>query len=239
MRLSGSQEVTLSGMWLASFTRPVVGCYSYTSSHINYHSILVQMPRKSKRQLQCAAARAAAIAAKRRRKEAENPNMVATNTALSSSHTVSISCPNQTRSTARGLAYSTSSKPETSATSTNPSTASTQEHTDSEPDSDTDSTDNGSDPRTKDEILRQFCNEWMAKLNHHDLQSLGVFLCYLFTQHFSMQATDAAILVSSIIGKSDKSVRRWRTSVIRNKGVLPSSKQGKYERKGLGKTSKN
>ena len=78
----------------------------------------------------------------------------------------------------------------------------------------------------------------MAKLSQHDLQSLAVFLCHMFTQHFSMQATEAAVLVSSIVGKSDKSVRRWRTSVIKNKGVLPSSKQGKYERKGFGKTSK-
>ncbi len=48
-----------------------------------------------------------------------------------------------------------------------------------------------------------------------------------------MKATESAQLAASFVGKNDKTVRRWRTGVLRNKGVLPQSKQGRYERKGV------
>lgn len=62
---------------------------------------------------------------------------------------------------------------------------------------------------------------------------LAVFLCRIFNKHFDMKATAAAILVGQVIRRSDKSVRKWRTSGTENKGVLPRSKQGQYKRRGV------
>ena len=36
-----------------------------------------------------------------------------------------------------------------------------------------------------------------------------------------------------MLGKSDRSVRQWRTNVLNNDGILPESKQGKYQRNGV------
>ena len=36
-----------------------------------------------------------------------------------------------------------------------------------------------------------------------------------------------------MVGKSDRSVRKWRTDMLANDGVLPDSKQGKYQRNGV------
>ena len=48
-----------------------------------------------------------------------------------------------------------------------------------------------------------------------------------------MQATDAAKLAAEIVGKSDRTVRKWRTDLIKNKGKLPKTRQGQYRRKGV------
>ena len=33
-----------------------------------------------------------------------------------------------------------------------------------------------------------------------------------------------------MVNKSDRTVRQWRTDLVENDGVLPESKQGKYQR---------
>ena len=57
-------------------------------------------------------------------------------------------------------------------------------------------------------------------------KSLAIFLCHIFVKHFGMNIADAAQLAANSIGKSDRSVRQWRTNVLNNDGVLPESKQG-------------
>ena len=121
--------------------------------------------------------------------------------------------------------------------STASTSGSSQQHeTDSESDrSDTDFqlTDGEDDTRTMDEILDDFCFEWTVELDNDDRRSLAIFLCRIFTKNIGLKATAAAILVGKIIGKSDKSIRKWRSALVKNKGVLPSSKQGAYKRKGV------
>ena len=40
-------------------------------------------------------------------------------------------------------------------------------------------------------------------------------------------------MAADMIGKTDRSVRQWRTDMLNNDGVLLESKQGKYQRTGV------
>ena len=102
-------------------------------------------------------------------------------------------------------------------------------------DSDIDRNDSANevDTRSKGELLDDFCSDWIATLDKDDKQSLAIFLSHMFVKHHGMKLTTSAELVASVIGKNEKTVRRWRTALIQNKGDLPESKQGKYERKGV------
>ena len=70
-------------------------------------------------------------------------------------------------------------------------------------------------------------------LDHDDKKSLAIFLCYNLAQHFSMKETEAAELTAVKIGKSDSTVRQWRSDLVNNDGVMPESKKGKYQREGF------
>ena len=47
---------------------------------------------------------------------------------------------------------------------------------------------------------------------------------------FSFTETKAAECAASMVKKSDRTVRRWRSALINNDGVLPESEQGRYQR---------
>ncbi len=81
--------------------------------------------------------------------------------------------------------------------------------------------------------MKFWTTEWMTQLDRDDHRSLAIFLCHIVSKQFSMQATEAAQLVASIVGRADKTVRRWRTGLIKNKGKLPKSKQGRFVREGV------
>lgn len=50
---------------------------------------------------------------------------------------------------------------------------------------------------------------------------------------FSFTETKAAENAASMLKKSDRTVRRWRSGVIDNDGILPESRQGRYQRSGV------
>ena len=50
---------------------------------------------------------------------------------------------------------------------------------------------------------------------------------------FSFTETKAAEYAASMMKKSDRTVRRWRSALIDNDGVLPESEQGCYQRSGV------
>ena len=50
---------------------------------------------------------------------------------------------------------------------------------------------------------------------------------------FSFTETKATVCAASLVKKSDRTVRRWRSTLINNNGVLPESGQGRYERSGV------
>ncbi len=52
-------------------------------------------------------------------------------------------------------------------------------------------------------------------------------------KNFEMQATESAKLTARLLERSDRSVRKWRSAVIKSKGSLPKSKQGTFQRNGV------
>lgn len=70
-------------------------------------------------------------------------------------------------------------------------------------------------------------------LDKDDERSLAVFLCRVFSKHMSMQATESAKLAAKIVGRNERSVRRWRDAIVKKKGILPKSEQGRFRRQGI------
>ena len=50
---------------------------------------------------------------------------------------------------------------------------------------------------------------------------------------FSFTDTKAAEYAAAMVKKSDRTVRRWRSGLIDNDGVLPESQQGRYQQTGV------
>ncbi len=81
--------------------------------------------------------------------------------------------------------------------------------------------------------------EWMTQLDRDDHRSLvvtGNISCFktIFYAMYASNRSSSAQLVASIVGRADKTVRRWRTGLIKNKGKLQtSSKQGRFVREGV------
>ena len=90
-----------------------------------------------------------------------------------------------------------------------------------------------------DHIMESFCDDWISHLDKDDRVSLGIFLCFQLTKQLDIGDTKAAELSGIMIGKSDRTVREWRTRFFVNNGEIPESKQGKYQRSGILWTSED
>ena len=55
-----------------------------------------------------------------------------------------------------------------------------------------------------------------------------VRVCALF-----FPKTKAAEYAAAMVKKNERTVRRWQSGLIKNKGILPDSQQGHYQRTGL------
>ena len=83
-----------------------------------------------------------------------------------------------------------------------------------------------------DHMREEFCDEWVLHLERDDKVSLAMFLCFqLATLGFG--ETQAAEMAGMMVGRSDKSVREWRTHFLNNNGQIPGNMQGKYQRSGV------
>ena len=89
-----------------------------------------------------------------------------------------------------------------------------------------------STPRTPQDILGDFAEDWLETLDKNEIKSISLFLCYHFVRAFSFTETKAAEYAASMMKKSDRTVRRWRSALI-DDGVLPESEQGRYQRSGV------
>ena len=49
----------------------------------------------------------------------------------------------------------------------------------------------------------------------------------------ALDTDDAAELAGMMIGRSDRTIRDWKSHFFANDGAMPESKQGKYQRSGV------
>lgn len=83
--------------------------------------------------------------------------------------------------------------------------------------------------RTPDEVLKTFSEQWKQTLDQEDLKSLALFLLHIFTKDLEMTHAKAAEQTAKIIGKTDRTIRQWRSDLITH-GEIRESRKGKYER---------
>ncbi len=83
---------------------------------------------------------------------------------------------------------------------------------------------------TSQEIMKKFVEEWLQAMGKDDVKSIAIFLCYQLVDMFSYTETKAAEYAAQMINRSDRTVRRWRTSLIENNGEFPEAQHGKYLR---------
>lgn len=84
-----------------------------------------------------------------------------------------------------------------------------------------------------DHIVDNFCEEWVLQLEHDDKVALGLFLSFQLSKHFDLGETKSAELAVVMVGRSDRTIREWRTHFYNNDGEIPDCKQGKYQRTGV------
>ena len=88
-----------------------------------------------------------------------------------------------------------------------------------------------STPRTAQDI--QFAEDWLETLDKDDIISISFFLCCQLVHMFSFTETKAAVYAAAMVKRSDRTVRRWRSGLIDNDGVLPESQEGRYQQTGV------
>ena len=64
-----------------------------------------------------------------------------------------------------------------------------------------------STPRTSQDILGDFAEDWLETLDKNEIKSISLFLCYHFVHAFCFIETKAAEYAASMIKKSDRTAR--------------------------------
>lgn len=80
-----------------------------------------------------------------------------------------------------------------------------------------------------DDILRTFSEHWKLTLDQEDMKSLALFLCHIFTAELKMPHSKAAEHTAKIIGRTERTIRQWRSDLVAY-GEIRESQKGKYER---------
>lgn len=82
-------------------------------------------------------------------------------------------------------------------------------------------------------MVDSFCEEWVLQLERDDKVALGLFLSFQLSKHLNLGETRSAEFAGLMIGRSDRTVREWRSYFYNNDGEIPDCKQGKYQRSGV------
>ena len=80
--------------------------------------------------------------------------------------------------------------------------------------------------------LEQYLEEWTLSLDRDDTISLGLFLAFHFKHSLNFTATKAAEYASMMMGRSDRTIRKWRADFM-DTGEIAENKQGRYQRNGV------
>ena len=90
----------------------------------------------------------------------------------------------------------------------------------------------------EENLAESFCEDYVLQLDHDQRVGLGIFLSFQLEKYFSTGSTKSAEYAGMMIGRSDKSVRAWKSNFLET-GVIPDNKQGKYQRSGVLWSSEN
>ena len=77
---------------------------------------------------------------------------------------------------------------------------------------------------------------WVQALNHEGKKSLAMLLCFVLVKELSFTETKSAKLTATVIDKNEKTVRCWRTNLIKNGGEFSKSRYITREMVCCGKT---
>ena len=83
------------------------------------------------------------------------------------------------------------------------------------------------------EYLLNHVQDWTSSLSRDDLMSLVMTLQLALVHESGLTNTDAANVIASLVGRSERTVREWKYIFFKNNGNFPDSKQGKYQRDGI------
>ena len=102
---------------------------------------------------------------------------------------------------------------------------------------DTDSSDESFDPDQSmsgdaHATLESFVEDWTLSLGREDIVSLSLFLSFHLMHMLNFTSTKASEYAAIMIGKGERTVRRWRADFMLN-GSIPDSQQGHYQRSGV------
>ena len=77
--------------------------------------------------------------------------------------------------------------------------------------------------------LEHFVKDQVLSFSRDNVVSLALFLCYQLENLFRFTATNAAEYDSVMLGKSDRTIRQWKTDFLET-GDIADSQQGRYQR---------
>ena len=78
-----------------------------------------------------------------------------------------------------------------------------------------------------------YLTDWIASLSRDDLSSVSILLWHVLVGILGLKVTYAAETIGNLLGRSDCTVRDWRTTFNSNNGSFPDTLQGKYQRTGV------
>ena len=64
----------------------------------------------------------------------------------------------------------------------------------------------------------------MLQLERDDKLYLGLFLCFQLSNLLGSGETESVELAGMMIGRSDKSIREWKSFFLNNDGEIPESR---------------
>ena len=72
--------------------------------------------------------------------------------------------------------------------------------------------------------------DWMSELDNEDVKMMALMMFDAFQKRIGLTKCGAAAEVALLLGRSSKTVRRWRKDFYCNKGQFSQYKRGKYHR---------
>ncbi len=83
------------------------------------------------------------------------------------------------------------------------------------------------------DYMLKFSREWLSALDSENIRSLSMFLVCHLVHYFKFTWTNAEKYSASAVKRGERSVRRWRSNLVKHKGKFPRSEQGRYRRTGV------